>query len=229
MNKGDKLICLPGYDIYLPLSECFYLEQSNKNNGSFYITTSEEKINTFDQSDILAIHSGEIFLIDNPDYIKPYSPQNFNKLNKIINFLESRSHTYYNFNKWCYYDYSFEYIFYTKFFKKHINHLKFIKVLFRLKIIKLTFHGLGKKILYFFCFFPDVIKHLYASYFDYKDSIALLNDEIREKNSLITRYYFKPEEIEAHIKEKKMRYLLQKINISKQTRLLWHWQCLFRH
>jgi hypothetical protein len=120
MKKGEKIICMPGIDCRLDFQEGYYLEEATSKDGSFFITTKEEIVNTFSGT-VDEIHSGFVFLVRSFDYIRPYTPENFVKLfNKYV-FLNKRSFVYYCFFKWYAINYDFQYFYDTKLYKKLVN------------------------------------------------------------------------------------------------------------
>jgi hypothetical protein len=203
MKKGDKIICMPGIDYRIPvICEGYYLEKQNNSEERFYIAINAEKIKTFNQSNIDEIFDGEVFLIDDPSYIVPYSQKKFDKFFIRCTFLYKVSFIYYLFYKWYEFNYKYEDIFNTRFYRKLVNKFKFVRFRFFLEIIKLATIGLLKRLYYFFCFFVDIIKHLFDAYFEYKESINQLNYKRVESKSLVMRVSLSAEQIQEGIKEK---------------------------
>jgi hypothetical protein len=135
------------------------------------------------------------------------------------------SFIHYRFYKWYKFNYKYENIFNTRFYRKLVKKFKFVRFRFFLEIIKLATVGLLKRLYYFLCFFVDIIKHLFDAYFEYKESLNQLNYEIVDSKSLITRSSLSAEQIQEGIKEKegklksaKERYF--NINITFMTLII---------
>ena len=209
MKKGDKIICMPGIDYRLDFQEGYYLEETASKNGSFLITTKEEIINTYSGTTDETFSDG-VYFVDDYDYIKPYTPENFDKLFNRYVFLNNRSYIYYLFFKWYAINYDFQYFYDTELYRKLIKNFTFVRIRFILELIRLGLLGLLKRIVYFFCFFIDIMKHLFDAYFEYKASIHSLQKEIYGSKSLIIRSSLSHEQIQNGIKEKENQVLIAK-------------------
>jgi len=209
MKKGEKIICMPGIDYSLDFQEGYYLEETVRKDGSFYITTKEEMINTFSGTTD-EIHSRYVFLITNPDYIKPYTPENFDKYFNRYVFVNNLSHIYYYFFKWYKINYDFQYFYDTELYKKLIKNFSFVRIRFIIELLKLGLFGFLKRVYYFLCFFIDIVRHLFDAYFAYKESINQLRREIYASNTFIMRASVSREKIQEGIKEKENQVSIAK-------------------